>query len=229
MLPDSEDEGVIDSQLRALRLGDVKIMTLSMGCRMPQQKFVWRILARMDDRQREGQRMWIIFDGVHEASLSRIDLECSLSLVAGKKSLDDIAFLAANPFCLREGTLGDGVPAFEDVAVGVAGVGSCFDFRDAFDVGGDGEVDVEEFEIFEAEKAGIIVEHLEIVLEVGRAGAGQRHKDVRTDWWADMLLLGKGGNVGIAAFHGSSQEPPAFCNLRSCAGVLRPFWICGAG
>ena len=51
MLTDGEDEGIIEREIRTLRLRNVEVMTLGMGSRMESQEGVWWILASVCDRQ----------------------------------------------------------------------------------------------------------------------------------------------------------------------------------
>lgn len=134
MLAHGEDEGIIDSEPSTLRLRDVEVVALSMRRRMTQEELVGWVVAAMDDGNGEGEGVWVIFDGVHEAAFTGVDFESPGAAVAGEVGFYCVVFLAISPFCLREGTGGDGIPTFEHVAVGVAGVGAGFDFGEAFDV-----------------------------------------------------------------------------------------------
>ena len=148
-------------------------MALRVWGRVTEQEFVRRIRARVGDGKRKSERVRVIFDRVHEPSGAGVDLKGSLAFVTGEEGFDSVAFLTVDPFCLGERGGGGGIAAFEEVAVGVAGVGTSDDFGMAFDFGGHGELDVDKFEVFDVDKAGVVVEELDVVLEVGGACTGE--------------------------------------------------------
>ena len=154
-------------------LCDVEVMPLGVGRWMAQQKLIRRVRTRVRDWKRESERVRVILNRVHETSRAGVDFEDALAFVAGQQCLDGISFLATNPFRLGEGARGGGIATFEEIAVGVAGVGAGDDFGVAFDFGSDGELDVDELQVFNADEAGVIVDELDIVFEIGRAGAGE--------------------------------------------------------
>jgi hypothetical protein len=55
MLADGEDEGVVESDVGALRLGDVEIVSLCVRRRMQGQKVVRRVGACVGYRKAESQ------------------------------------------------------------------------------------------------------------------------------------------------------------------------------
>lgn len=148
---------------------------------MADEKLVGGVNPTMGDGKYESERMGIIADGMHEAACAGVDFERAVVGVAWQKSFDREAFLLlattggaggdGDPFGLCESADGDGVTAFEDVAVDVAGVGADFDFGEDFDVRWGDELDVGELEVFEPAEAGVVVDHLDSDLEVRRAGA----------------------------------------------------------
>ena len=64
MLPDGEDEGVVHRQPRTLRLCNVQVMALGMWRGVAGEEGVRRVDASMNDGQGEGERVWIVFDGM---------------------------------------------------------------------------------------------------------------------------------------------------------------------
>jgi len=81
MLADREDEGVVYSEALALWLRDIQIISLCMGRWMADQEFVWRVFPCVNDGKGECKGMRDILDRVHQASLSRVDFQDSLTLV----------------------------------------------------------------------------------------------------------------------------------------------------
>jgi hypothetical protein len=81
MLADGEDEGVVDSETLALWLCDVQVISLCMRRWMAGQELVWRVLSCVNDGKGECKGMWDILDRVHQASLSGVDLQDSLTFV----------------------------------------------------------------------------------------------------------------------------------------------------
>ena len=160
MLADGKDECIVDSQSFALRLRNIEVMALGMGRGMAGQELVRRIRSIVQYGQRERQRMRIISDAMHKATLACVDLEDTLALVGREDRFHGVALYATDPFCLRKSSLGDDVSGLEEVAIYVPGIGMGLDFSKAFDVGRDGELDVHELKIFETQEAGIVVVHV---------------------------------------------------------------------
>lgn len=146
-------------------------MALGVWGWVAEQELIRGIRARVGDGQRKSEWVRVVFDRVHEASGTSVDLESSLAFVTGEEGFDGVSFLAVDPFCLGEGGGGGGVATFEEVAVGVTVVGAGDDFGVAFDFGGNSELDVDEFEVFDIDEAGVVVEELDVILEVRGAGA----------------------------------------------------------
>jgi hypothetical protein len=69
VLPDGEYKGVVDREARALWLGDVQVMTLSMRGWMSNQEVVRRVLSMVNYWQSKCQRMGIGFDGMLDGML----------------------------------------------------------------------------------------------------------------------------------------------------------------
>ena len=134
MLPHSENEGVVDSEAGALRLRDIEIVALGVGRRMANEEIVGRVSASMGNWQGEGERVRVVFDRMHQATPAGIDLQSAMTLVAREECFDCVAFLAADPFCLRECTRCGRVPAFKYVAISITGESLGFDFGETFNV-----------------------------------------------------------------------------------------------
>lgn len=62
MLAHGEDEGVVDGKARALWLRYVQVMALGMRSWMESEEFVGRILARVIQGQRKGERVRVRLD-----------------------------------------------------------------------------------------------------------------------------------------------------------------------
>ena len=189
MLPDSEDEGIVYSESGALRLRDVEIVALGMRCRVTEEELIGRVVTAVGDGDGEGEGVRIVPDGVHEAAFAGVDFQRPGAAVAGEVGFHSVAFLAVDPFCLCEGAGRDGVPTFEDVAVGVASVGTSFHFCKAFDVWWDGELDVNQLEVLDTCEAGVVINKAKVVFEVGRTGTRESHENIGCDRGTDMLLL----------------------------------------
>lgn len=117
MLAYGEDVGVVEGDVRALRLGDVEIVALSVGCWVQRQERVRRISASVRDRKTQGEGMRVELVGVlptvsavqinlsqtayHETARSSVDLEHTMTLITRQHCLDSISFLASHPFSLR--------------------------------------------------------------------------------------------------------------------------------
>ena len=125
---------------------------------MSQQELVRWIIARMRYGYGEGERMWIIFDRVHQTTLSRVDFQYALTFVRGEMSFHDIALLAIDPLCLGEGTGRCCITTFEEVTVRVMGVGVGSNFSNTFDIAWDYELNMDEFEVLHSANAGIIID-----------------------------------------------------------------------
>ena len=189
MLPDSEDEGVVDSESSTLRLRDVEIVALGMRCRVTEEELVRWVVAAVGDGDGEGEGVRIVSDGVHETAFAGVDFQGPGAAVAGKVGFYSVAFLAVDPFCLCEGAGRDGVPTFENVAVGVASVGTSFYFSKAFDVWWDGKLDMYQLEVLDTCEAGVVINKAKVVFEIGRTGTRESHEDIRCNRGTDMLLL----------------------------------------
>jgi len=142
VLSDGEDEGVVHSQPGALGLRDVEVMALGVWGGVAEEELVGRVVTAVDDGDGEGEGVRVVFDGVHEAALAGVDFQGPGAAVAREVGFHYVALFTVDPLGLGESTGGDCVPTFEDIAVGIAGVGAGFNFGEAFDVWWDGELDV---------------------------------------------------------------------------------------
>ena len=201
MLADGEDEGVVDGESGALGLGDVEVVALGVGRGMAEEEFVGRIGARVGDWKGERERVRVVFDRMHKASGTCVDFEGALVFIPGQVRFDGVAFLAVDPFCLGERTCGCTVAAFEEVAVSVAGVGAGDHFRVAFDFRRHGELNVDEFEVFDADEAGVVVDELDAVFEVRWTCAGEGEEGIWGCWGTYVLLSKVRWHMGVANFH----------------------------
>lgn len=84
MLSDGKDKGIIQSQLLTLRLDNIDVVSLCVGSRMSCDKFIWRILASVDDGESKGQRMRNVFDTLHQTSFASINLQYALAFITGQ-------------------------------------------------------------------------------------------------------------------------------------------------
>ena len=198
---------------------------------MADEKLVRGVDTAMGNGEHESERMGIVADGMHEAARAGVYFERAVVGVSRQKGFDREAFLLLatgagdDPFGLCESADGDGVAAFEDVAVDVARVGADFDFGEDFDVGWGGELDVGELEVFQAAEAGVVVDHLDSNLEVWWADARQREEDFGCNGRTDVLLFRDRRNMRVAHLHWPCQEPARLGHLWPSAGVLAPFRI----
>lgn len=139
---------------------------------MAKKKLVWGINACMDNGQGKGQRMGIIFDRMHEASLAGIDFQCTMANVTRQQRFHGIAFLTLYPFRLGKCAVGCRVAALENIAIGITSIGARLYVCDAFDVCWDCELDMDELQVFDPKEARVIVDQLDVISKIRRAGAG---------------------------------------------------------
>lgn len=143
-------KGIVDRQANALWLRDIEIMALGVRGRMADKEIIRRIGPRVGYWQGEGKGVRVVLDRMHKATLSRINFQGALAIVAGEERLDGVALLTADPFSLREGTCGGCVATFKDVTVSVASVSANLNFGETFNVGGNDELYMYNLEVLES-------------------------------------------------------------------------------
>src|SRR4051794_20051371 len=117
-------------------------MSLSVRSRMARQKLIRRVLPRVNNWKCKGQRMWVILNRVHKASLSSVDFQSSMTFVPWQQSFYGVSFLTSNPLSLCQSTLLDDLTTLEVVTIHITLKCPCFDLCDALNIRGDRKFDM---------------------------------------------------------------------------------------
>lgn len=175
---------------------------------MAGDEFVGWVFARVDDWQGKSQGMGDVLDAVHQPTLAGIDFQDTGSFVAGEESLDRVPLHAAMPVCLGESSLLYYIARLKKVAVHISGVSPDLNLGGDFDIRRHIKLNVDHLEIFDADKGGVVVHHLQIVLEERRASAGEIEERLVGHGWAQVLLGVVLWDVRPAKLGWADEEPP---------------------
>ena len=219
MLADVEDESVVHDEAFALRLHDVEIVALCVGCWVADEEVVRWVLADVRDRQGESESVWVVFDAVHHTTFASVDLEYSLSVIAWWHCFDGKTFPTSGPFCLCKCGFADDLAGLEEVAVGIACKGAAFGLGNHFNVFRNVELEVCHLEVLQVKTAGVVITKLDVVTEVRRPRDRQMHESLMIHGRDNMLLLGKKWHVSVADLCGPGEEVPVLGDLGAGAAV----------
>lgn len=192
---------------------------------MAEHEVIWRVLARMDDGQCESQRMRYISVRVHQTLLARVYLQNAASFIPWQDRLDRVSLLAADPVWLHKGPLLHDISVLEIVAVGFAGEGRSLNLSGTFDVRWHEDADLHNLKPFDPDETGVVVWHLEAVLEKWGASSRKRQKNLGRNGRTDVLLFGIEWDMRVADFQRPGKEIPTLSRLAVGTDEQASFWI----
>lgn len=161
----------------------------------------------------------VVFDAVHHATFTGVDLQNSLSVIAWWHCFDGKTFPTSGPFCLCKCGLADDLAGLEEVAISIARKCTTFSLSNHFDIFRNIELEVCHLKILQVKTAGVVITKLDVVTEVRWSRDWQMHQSLMIHCRNNMLLLGKKWHVSVADLCGSGEEVPVLCNLGAGAAI----------